>query len=407
MYLKKFNSFNNEEVKAAIKVVKSGKLSGFIGEWCKEFYGGKYVREMEKKFAKFFGVKYAISVNSWTSGLVCALGALEIEPGDEVILPTWTMAACSSAILYWNAIPIFADINDKTLCIDPKSIEKNISKRTRAIMTVDIFGLGSNINEIKKIAKKNNLKVISDSAQAPFARYNGKIVGTISDIGGISLNYHKHIHTGEGGVLFTNNKKYAEKMQLIRNHAEAVLKKRKNFSLTNMIGNNFRLGEIEAAIAIVQLKKLKRITRNLIKKANYLTTKLSVIPEITLPEKYNDNRNVFYSYPIILNNRKIKRAMLLKFLNNNKIPGFSGGYQNLHLMPMFQKKIAYGKNGFPWLKSLNSRNISYKKGICPIAELMHDKLFIGFSISQFTLSFREIDIIVEFFRKAIKYSLVK
>jgi dTDP-4-amino-4,6-dideoxygalactose transaminase len=407
MYLKKFNSFNNEEVKAAIKVVKSGKLSGFIGEWCKEFYGGKYVREMEKKFAKFFGVKYAISVNSWTSGLVCALGALEIEPGDEVILPTWTMAACSSAILYWNAIPIFADINDKTLCIDPKSIQKNITKRTRAIMTVDIFGLGSNINEIKKIAKKNNLKVISDSAQAPFARYNGKIVGTISDIGGISLNYHKHIHTGEGGVLFTNNKKYAEKMQLIRNHAEAVLKKRKNFSLTNMIGNNFRLGEIEAAIAIVQLKKLKRITRNLIKKANYLTTKLSVIPGITLPETYNDNRNVFYCYPIILNNRKIKRAMLLKFLNNNKIPGFSAGYQNLHLMPMFQKKIAYGKNGFPWSKSLNTRNISYKKGICPIAELMHDKLFIGFSISQFTLSFREIDIIVEFFRKAIKYSLVK
>jgi dTDP-4-amino-4,6-dideoxygalactose transaminase len=269
MHLKKFNSYNNEEVKAAIKVVKSGKLSGFIGEWCNEFYGGKYVREMEKKFAKFFGVKYAISVNSWTSGLVCALGALEIEPGDEVILPTWTMAACSSAILYWNAIPIFADIEDKTLCIDPKSIEKNISKRTRVIMTVDIFGLGSNISEIKNIAKKNNLKVISDSAQAPFAKYNGKIVGTISDIGGISLNYHKHIHTGEGGVLFTNNKKYAEKMQLIRNHADAVLKKRKNLPLTNMIGNNFRLGEIEAAIAIVQLKKLKRITRNLIKKANY------------------------------------------------------------------------------------------------------------------------------------------
>ncbi len=403
MNFKKFNTYNHQEIKVALKVLKTGNLSGYIGEWQKEFYGGKYVKLMEAKYAKFFKVKYAISVNSWSTGLICALGALDLNPGDEVILPTWTMSACASAILHWNCIPIFADIDKKTFNIDLESIKKNISSKTKAIMAVDISGLPSNIDEIKKIAKKNKIKIITDSAQSPFAKYKNKIAGTIGDIGGISLNYHKHIHTGEGGVIFTNNKLYCEKMKMIRNHGEAVLRKRKNFPEINMIGNNFRMGELEAAISIVQLNKLKKIIHKRIKIANYLTEKLSKIEGLVLPKKYNDNSNVYYTYPIVLEERKkFNRKKIINLLKKEGLEGFGAGYQNLHLLPTFQKKIAYGRYHFPWVSPFNKRNISYKKGICPVAEKMHDNLYIGFGISHFDLSFKNIDFIYSKFKKIFK-----
>ena len=395
---KKFNTYDEKEIKAGLKVLKTGELSGFIGAWTNDFYGGKFVNKMEKYYAKTFNVKYAISVNSWSSGLICALGAIGLNPGDEVILPPWTMSACAASILYWNAIPIFADIENETLCIDPKSIIKNISNKTKAIMCIDISGKSSNIDEIKKIAKKFKLKIISDTAQAPFATYNGKKCGTIGDIGGISLNYHKHIHTGEGGVIFTNNKLYSEKCKMIRNHAEAVLELR-NFPMENMLGNNFRLGEIEAAIAIEQLKKLRKIVKKRIRIANYLTKKLSEIKGLQLPKIYKDNTHVYYTYPIILKEKyNFSRKKILKYFKKYKIPNMGEGYQNLHLLPVFKKKQIYGKSNFPWNSEFNNRFISYKKGICPIAEKMHDKLYIGFGISHWDFNKKDIDYIASIFK---------
>jgi dTDP-4-amino-4,6-dideoxygalactose transaminase len=136
----KYNSFGSEEVEAAKAVVESGVLSKFLGEWGADFYGGPKVKEFEKACEKYFKVKHAITVNSWTSGLVTAVGAIGIEPGDEVIVPPWTMCATATSILHWNAIPVFADIDEATFCISPESIEKNISKYTKAIISVDIAG---------------------------------------------------------------------------------------------------------------------------------------------------------------------------------------------------------------------------------------------------------------------------
>ena len=399
---KKFNTYDTKEVRAAIKVIKSGNLSNFIGEWGEKFYGGKLVQKMESKYARYFNVKYAISVNSWTSGLTCAIGALDIEPGDEIILPTWTMAACAASILHWNAIPVFADIDPITLNIDINSVKKNISKRTKAILAVDISGRPADIAGLKKIINKKKIKIISDSAQSPHAKYNNKkFAGTIADVGGLSLNYHKHIHTGEGGVIFTNNKMLAEKMMMIRNHAEAVLRDRKKFKLNNMIGYNFRLGEIEAALAIEQLKKLKKIVKKRVEAANYLSKKLSDIPELILPKIKSDFSNVFYTYPIILNKKfGLDRKKVLRYLKAKKIPGFRAGYWNLHLLPMFQKKIAYGKGNYPWI--WGSRKISYRKGICPNAEFLNDKSFIGFGISNYDLTKRDIDLISYHFHEIFK-----
>ena len=220
---RKYNSIGLEEKNAAIKVIESGVLSKFLGVWSPDFFGGPMVQDFERECQKFFNVKHAVVVNSWTSGLIAAVGAIGIEPGDEVIVSPWTMSASATAILHWNAIPVFADIDKRTFCLDPKSIESNITEFTKAIMVVDIFGYSADMNSIMMLAEKYNLKVISDSAQAPGAIYYGKYAGTLADIGGYSLNFHKHINTGEGGILVTNNDNYADKLRLIRNHAEVVV----------------------------------------------------------------------------------------------------------------------------------------------------------------------------------------
>ena len=136
----------------------------------------------------------------------CSSGSLNVEPGDEIIVTPWTMCATATAILHWNCIPVFADIDENTFCIDPQEIKKKITSKTRAIIAVDIFGHPADIDKIKKIIKNKNIKIITDNAQAPFAKYNGKISGTNADIGGFSLNYHKHINTCEGVIIVTNSK---------------------------------------------------------------------------------------------------------------------------------------------------------------------------------------------------------
>jgi perosamine synthetase len=398
-----FNTINKKEIDAVNKVLKSGVLSKFIGARSKDFLGGQNVKRFEDKVKSFFKVKYAVSVNSWTSGLICAVGSLDIEPGDEIILPTWTMSACSSAILTWNAIPVFADIEEKTFCISIESIKKNISKKTKAIIAVDIFGQSSNMRQIMEIAKKYNIKVISDSAQSPGATYNGKYVGTLADIGGYSLNYHKHIHCGEGGILVTNNKNLAQRMRLIRNHAESVVDHNSNTKqLSNMIGYNFRLGEIESVIAIEQLKKLKKIIKKKIYIANIITRGIKNLEGLEVPKIRKGCNHVYYVYPIIINVDKIgvDKFVIHKALKAEGLDSVSVFYQNLHLLPLFQKKIAYGKKGFPWKFGSAESNINYNKGICPTAEKLQDKSFLGLnSISRYDLSKKDALNIVRVFKK--------
>ena len=170
------------------------------------------------------------------------------------------MSASATAIIHWNAIPVFADVDPKTFCLSPDSVEKKITKKTKAIMLVDVTGHPSDIISFKKIAKKYKLKLIIDAAQSIGAKYKrlNKFTGTVGDVGGFSFNIHKHINTGEGGVIVTNNINIANKARLIRNHGENMVNKIKTKNLSNIIGYNFRLGEIEAAIGIEQLKKLPK-----------------------------------------------------------------------------------------------------------------------------------------------------
>jgi dTDP-4-amino-4,6-dideoxygalactose transaminase len=251
-----YRSIGEEELEAGKRVIESGVLSSFTASPGDSFYGGQEVKKFERAWEQYFHVKHAVAVNSWTSGLMAAVGAVGIEPGDEVIVPPWTMSATATAVINWNGIPVFADIDSRTFNIDPESVELNITPHTKAIIAADIFGQSADIDALKHIANKYALRLISDSAQAPGARYGEHFAGTLADVGGFSLNYHKHIHTGEGGVCVTNNDVFAQRLRLIRNHAEAVADEDIATNNPNMIGYNFRMGEVEAAIGYEQLKKL-------------------------------------------------------------------------------------------------------------------------------------------------------
>jgi len=398
---KRYNPIGSEEVAAAMQVVESGVLSKFLGCWAPDFYGGPKVQEFERTCERYFEVKHAITVNSWTSGLIAAVGAIGIEPGDEVIVSPWTMCASATAILHWNAIPVFADIEPETFNLDPKSVEANISPYTKAIMAVDIFGHSANLDTLMEIAARYHLKVISDTAQAPGAYYKGKYAGTVAHVGGYSLNYHKHIHTGEGGILVTDDDDIAERLQLIRNHAEAVVGDKGTKNLANMIGYNFRLGEIECAIGIEQLKKLKSFVATRQRAAERLSLGLQGLKGLRTPIVKPDCTHAYYVYPMVLDVDflGVSRDRIYEALVAEGIEGLAPGYTNLHLLPMYQQKIAYGSQGFPWTSDICHRDVDYSQGICPVAEELQTNQYLGYEMCLSDLSDDDVDLIVQSFIK--------
>lgn len=396
---KHYNSIGQEEIDAAKLVVESGNLSQFLGCWEPDFYGGPKVQEFERQCEAFFGVKHAVTVNSLTSGLTAAVGAIGIEPGDEVIVSPWTMSASATAILHWNAIPVFADIEADTFCLDPISVEANITPYTKAIMAVDIFGHSADIDALMDIAQRHNLKIISDTAQAPGAMYHGKHAGTLAHVGGFSLNYHKHIHTGEGAIMVTNDDEIAERMQLIRNHAESVVGDKGVTNLSNMIGHNFRLGEIECAIGIEQLKKLPDIVEKRQALAKRLTDGLSGLRGLKTPIVKNDCTHAYYVYPLIVDAQLgVHRDKVHQALVGEGVP-IGKTYQALHLLPMYQNKIAYGSKGFPWSSDICKREVSYDKGICPVVEDLNEHSYLGLGLCVFDYDNDDVDAIVQAFHK--------
>ncbi len=366
---------NSDEEKAIIDVLRGNHLSGFSARPGDRFLGGPKVRELEKEFSKYFNVSHSVSFNSATSALHGSLAAAKIGPGDEVITTPYTMTATAASILMQNAIPIFADIENRTYGLDPESVKSKITKNTKAILAVNLYGHGCRLNELREICDDNNLILIEDNSQSPGALINNKMCGTVGDMGIQSLNYHKVIQTGEGGILITNNKDYAFHNQLKRNHGEVVIGKMKHKNISNVLGYNYRLTEIQAAMGIQQIRKLDNLNKIRIELANELTDLLKPFDFLSTPIVEKNCTHVYYHYPIRYIEKEIgiSRSLFLKALKAEGISVTESLKIPLYFEPIFREKRAHA---YKYLK-LMGRNIDYPVGLCPVAEkTMSNEVFI-------------------------------
>jgi len=367
------NTMGTEETEAVLNVMNKGCLSAFIGRSGTGFLGGEMVREVERNFVEKFGSRFAISVNSATTGLHAAIAACGIGPGDEVLVSPYTIVATSSAILMNNAVPIFVDVEQNTFNMDPAKIEQWITSRTRAIVVVNLLGLPANLPEIMRIAQKHNLYVIEDNAQSPGASINGKFTGSFGHLGVYSLNYHKVIHSGEGGIIVTDDENLARRCQLIRNHGEMVMDDEADYE-TVVLGSNYRMTELHAAIAVEQLKKLDAFLVKRRAIAAQLTSLLTNIPgliPVHVPEGFTHS---YYDYPIRYDRQVwgISREKFAEAMEAEGFPVSTGYIKPTYLIPMYQHRKVYNQTNIPF-SFIEQPTQQYKRGICPVVERMFDE----------------------------------
>jgi dTDP-4-amino-4,6-dideoxygalactose transaminase len=395
-----YNTIGKEERRAVGRVFSSGIFSRYLGAWHSHFYGGPEVRALEREWASFFKVKHAIAVNSASTGLQCAMGAIGIRRGDEVIVTPLSMSISATAPLFYGGTPIFADVEPDFFCLDPSSVRQRISKKTKAIIAVDLFGQPCDFTALRGIAKKHNLYLIEDAAQAPCARFGSKYAGTLGDIGIYSLNYHKHIHTGEGGILVTNDDRLARRLQLIRNHAEAVVSGEPMFRHdADLIGSNYRMTECTAAIARAQLKKLPALVSERVRNCSYLAKRLSRLPGIAPAPTRSGSTHAYYLQPFLFNEdvvgvprgrflEAVRAELSVIARRENEGVRVTGGYvRPLYLLPLFA----------------NMRKSSYRKGACMVAERLHERELFTHEYMHASATRDDLDDVIAAFTKVYEH----
>jgi dTDP-4-amino-4,6-dideoxygalactose transaminase len=313
---------DKDEIAIVTSILKNGSLTSASNQ------GGKYVREFEKSASLFVKSKYAVAVNSGTAALQAALYAMNIKYGDEVLVPSFTFVATANSVVSTGAKPVFVDILKENYTMDPSDLEKKITKKTRAIIPVHLYGNVAFIDHISEIARKHNLAIIEDAAQSLGSTYKGKHTGTFFDLGCYSMYPSKVMTAGEGGFVVTNSKKLRDKLLMIRNHGLI------HGCDTRIFGLNLRLPEISAGIATIQMKKLSNFLNIRQKNANLLSKLISDL-DIILPYQRNyENRN-WYIYTIATS----KRDKVLKALNAKGIGSVSYYPIPVHRTPFYKHKI--------------------------------------------------------------------
>ncbi|PEN39552.1 UDP-4-amino-4,6-dideoxy-N-acetyl-beta-L-altrosamine transaminase [Bacillus toyonensis] len=323
---------------------------------------GPMVQKFERAIAKYAGAKYAVSFSNGTAALHAACYAAGITEGDEVITTPMTFVASANCILYQGGKPVFADIDNETYNISPKSIEEKITNKTKAIIPVHFTGQPVELDAIQKIAKENNLIIIEDAAHALGATYKNKKIGSIGDMTMFSFHPVKHITTGEGGVITTNNPLFYEKLVQFRTHG---IERNPQKLLENhgpwyyemqFLGYNYRLTDIQAALGLSQLSKLDSFIKTRKKYVDIYNKEFSYLSEITIPKQLPQTDSSWHLYIIRLNTKLLKcnRKEIYEALQRENI-GVNVHYIPVHLQPFYQK-------------------LGYGKGICPQAENIYEEI---------------------------------
>jgi len=330
----------NKEINNVMKTMKSGMLAQ-----------GPKVKELEEKFAKYCETKYAVAVNNGTAALHTALYAAGIREGDEVITVPFTFVATANAIIMCGAKPVFVDVNPVTFNIDTNQIIRAITKKTKAILPVNLFGRCADYKEIISIAKHYKLKIIEDACQSHGATYYGKYSGGIGDLGCFSFYATKNMMCGEGGIITTNNDSFAEQCRRFRHHGQSEKTQYEYYDL----GYNYRMTDLQASIAIPQLQSLEVYTRKRILNAKLYDDNLSKYKgnKILIPNLGNGIRHVFHQYTIrVRDNIALKNYLLSKDI-------MTGIYypKPLHLHRHFQR-FGYKEGDFPVSEELSHQVLS-------------------------------------------------
>ena len=398
------------EREAALAVLDSDCLSAFIGGPGKFFGGGPRVLEFEQAWAGRYGFEHAVSVSSWTAGLILACGAVGVEPGDEVICPPYTMSATSTAPMFYGGVPVFADIDPVTYCLDPASVARRITERTKAIIVVHLFGRAAPMEPLMALARDHGLKVIEDAAQAPGVYYQDRPVGAIGDVGGFSLNFHKHIHTGEGGMLVTNDHAVAEKCRWIRNHGENAYDVQELDDPVNLIGGNYRLTELQAAIGTAQLQRLEGYLQTRAELAAHFGARLAELPGLTPDAPPVDGTHAYYVYPLKYDAAAIglTRNMFVQAVAA-ELPQPSGfestplteGYvRPLYLSRIYQQRCGLGRGGQPWSYNPGVA-YDYSQGLCPVTEGLYERELLISPLIREPLTTADVDHLVQAMARVI------
>lgn len=297
----------DNEKKLINEAMDSKEISGFCGEFIDKF---------EKGFAKYSDCAYGVSTTSGTTALQLALATLKIGPGDEVLASTFTNMATFFAILYQGAKPIPIDIEPDTWNLNPSLLEKKITPRTKAILVVHIYGHPADMDPVVAIAKKYNLFIIEDCAEAHGAEYKGRKAGSLGDIGCFSFYANKIITTGEGGMITTNNKRYADRARMLKSLAFG----KKNKFMHQDIGFNFRMTNLQAALGCAQLKKIEFVINKKRDIAKFYLKHLSDVKDLQLPVEKSYAKNVYWMFHVVLKGSlKNKRHILTAALGKRGI----------------------------------------------------------------------------------------
>jgi perosamine synthetase len=358
--------------------------------------GGSWVQFLEKEFAKKYRVKYAVAFNSGTSTLHTSLEAVGVRPGDEVISPAFTVIMDTTATLHANAVPVYADINPETFTIDPNDIEKKITSKTKAIIPVSLYGLPPDMDPIMNLAEKYNLTVIEDNAQCVLSTYKGRVMGTIGHIASFSFENTKHISCGEGGIIITNNERYAELARKIGGHGFKNLRAEEgrirlnqdifqnpHYKRHDELGWNYRLSEFNASVALAQLERVDTLVNLRIKSAEFFMDAMATCNYLTPQKVPSGYTNSYYTLAVIYDGKESIGVSWEDFRKSYIQEGGDGIYAAWsvpYLEPVISERQFVKR--CPWVYE----NIHYYKGLCPVAETIQPKLM------QFKTNYRDIEL---------------
>ncbi len=356
--------------------------------------GGSWTQTLEREFSKRFGVKYAVAFNSGTSTLHAALEAAGVGPGDEVISPALTVIMNTTATIHANAIPVYADVDPDTFTIDARDVEKKVTKKTKAIVPVSLYGLPPDMDPLMEIAKKHSLAVIEDNAQCFLSTYKGRLLGTIGDMASYSFENTKHISCGEGGMIITDNEFYAESVRKIGGHGFKNLRAEEgrvrlnqdvfqnpHYKRHDVLGWNYRLSEFSSAVALAQLERADELVRMRIESARIFIDAMSacdyLIPQEVPPGRTHSYYTLGVRYEGLASIGVTWEDFRKEYIREGG-DGIYGAWSVPYLEPMVADR-QFAKR-CPWVYE----NVRYEPGLCPVAERTQEK------IMQFKTNYRDI-----------------